>query len=255
MAHLLPDSSRPFEIAFFDPSISGGRAKLHVQSATPVELWERIIPFAPPGSATIPPDFVRTIPFSGTQVDASFDAPTLGSIPLAGLYQARLFRFDSGNPKGIDETRVTGFGLEHTLLGKVDFPCLKPEARADFLTACGESPQIDLEGGGTFASLVFAASKRVMFHVQIGAVPPILSPGGPAFVPTPATVASATSVTPKRIHRAVAIDDLVESDITEHSPLLAGHRFFFVTLVWDSNGSWDFLWNTTGFASQHATQR
>jgi hypothetical protein len=232
MATLFPDN--PLEVAF-GTSASPGSANFTVDSnsfSPRLEIWERTIPFPPRGSTPPAPP-----PFTLRSTVASRRALSEG-VPLGELYQVRLFRDGEG-----DHPLGTG-----NLLGKLDFPCFTPDLRANFLTKCADRPQVDIVMGGTFAFFAFASSKPVMFRIQLGVTMPILDPttGLPFFAVPGDVAASAVSLSPKLLHNVTLIDELLQGDTTGHSPLLPGNTFYYIVLVWDENGSWDCIWNTTG---------
>ena len=78
------------------------------------------------------------------------------------------------------------------------------EARASHLTACAETPQVDITVGGTFASISFATNVKTMARVQLATSPPSTATGGfPVFKPEE-IVASVVSLEPKVLHRVAA---------------------------------------------------
>jgi hypothetical protein len=50
------------------------------------------------------------------------------------------------------------------------------------------------------------------------------------------------------------VDELLEPDIQNHTPLLPGNTCFFTVLAWTGSGAWDYVWNTTGLAPQTAPE-
>jgi len=183
-----------------------------------VEIWTRTITFPPPGPVPPPPAFHKVGVFSNT-------TPQLKAVPLADLYQVRLYREGEG--------KATGDG---NVLDQLNFPCvLSDSGRSDFLTKCADAPQVDITAGGTFVTLAFAGSKLTMSRVQLAKKEPFLGMAGFPVVPDKSVVASthSESTGPKFLHK-LALSD---------KRMLPGNTFFFVILVWDSNGNWDFVWD------------
>jgi hypothetical protein len=190
------------------------------------DLWTRTVDF---GSAA--PNFTLKGSFGSTTTFPS------GSLPLGSLLQARLFRKNQG-PDG-------------KLLGTLDFPVLAREARADYLTACAEVPQVDIAVGGTFASISFATNLRTMARVQLATSQPELKGVFPFFKPTD-VVASASSLEPKLLHRVSLQDLLIDRETTDHSAMLSGAKLFFTILVWTPDGKWDYVWSPAAAAPGQA---
>lgn len=212
----------PLEIAT-GTAAAGGKALFTVDPTDfpRVSLWERIVPFAPPGPVPPPPPFAEVGLFAST-------TPISKTVPLAALYQARLFREGEGNAAG-----------EGPVLGKLDFPCvLSDSGRANFLTRCAEVPQLDIAAGGTFVTLAFAASKQTMARVQLAPADPLTATAGLPFFPQDDVAGVALSAGPKVLHKLTVTDPA----------LLPGNKFMFTILVWDSSGNWDFLWSDTAAA-------
>jgi hypothetical protein len=186
------------------------------------ELWTRQVSFGAAAPA-----------FSLKGVFGSLSTVPSGALPLGGLFQARLFRKDQG-PAG-------------ALLGTLDFPVLGREARADYLTACAETPQVDITVGGTFASISFATNVKTMARVQLATSPPGQDGLLPVFKPTD-VVATATSLEPKVLHRVSLQDLLTDRETTDHSPMLPRATLFFTILAWTNDGKWDYVWSAAGAA-------
>jgi hypothetical protein len=201
---------------------AGGKANFTIDpTGVPgrVEIWERVIPFPPPGPVPPPPAFASVGVFNST-------TPMSKTVPLASLYQVRLYREGEGT--------ATGDG---NVLDQLNFPCvLSEQGRSNFLTRCADAPQIDITAGGTFVSLSFGASKLTMSRAQLAVGGPHTADvlGYPVF-PDGSVVATVLSVStgPKLLHTLALSDER----------MLPGHTFPFVILVWDSNGNWDFVWN------------
>jgi hypothetical protein len=184
-----------------------------------VEIWERIIPFPPPGSVPPPP------PAFGVGGVYASTTPLSKSVSLASLYQVRLYREGEGNAAGVGN-----------VLDQLNFPCVLEQAgRSNFLTQCAHQPQLAIKVGGTFVSLDFAASKLTMSRAQLATKIPVADVIGLPVFPDGSVVATAHSAStgPKLLH-TLALSD---------ARMLPGNSFFFVILVWDSNGNWDFVWD------------
>ena len=216
MANITPESI--LEIA------DTAGAKLEVDPSGPTgayDLWTRVVNFG-----AVAPAFSKKGIFASTSTVSS------GPLPTGGIFQARLFRKDEG-PGG-------------KLLGTLDFPVLGREARASHLTACAETPQVDITVGGTFASISFATNVKTMARVQLATSPPSTATGGfPVFKPEE-IVASVVSLEPKVLHRVSLRDVLTDRETTNHRPLLSGATLFFTILAWTADGKWDFVWSTAG---------
>lgn len=212
-----------------------GSADLKVDpSGVPrVELWERVLPFTPPAGP--PPKFAAAGVFASTTNQTR-------SVPMGGLYQARLYREGQGNASG-EKTAAGG------PLGRLAFPALKREGgRVNFLTRCAQVPMIELVPGGTFVAVSLATSVPARIRAQVGTSKPQVDAAGMPFFPPADVVASAVSDGPKLMHRLVLVDQHPEPETTAHSPLRTGQTLFFVVLAWDAAGNWDFVWNSTGLA-------
>lgn len=184
-----------------------------------VEIWERIIKFPPPLVPMLPPP---AFAFGGLYASTT---PVSKNVPLADLYQVRLYREGEGNAAG-----------DGNVLDQLNFPCvLSDVGRSDFLTRCAQVPQLDITAGGTFVSLAFAASKLTMSRAQLAKKMPETGMAGLPVFRDRSVVATAHSAStgPKFLHKLVLSDER----------MLPGNPFFFVILVWDSNGNWDFVWN------------
>jgi hypothetical protein len=253
MARLFPSNPiGPIEVAFGTPGGTGTAFfTVNNGSGSPpptVEIWERTIPWTPPVPPPPAPPPPPPPPFAP---GGTFPNPTTVTnltsvtrpVPLGGLYQVRLYRLGQGRSDG-----------EGPVLGKLDFPCINPELRQNILTQCADVPQLDGSTGGTFVSMAFATSVPSMARAQLGAAQPdVIASGGvlagPALSTPPAVVASAVSEGgSKRLHKMTLIDKLLQPDTELHAPLLPGNALFFVVLAWNAEGSWDFVWNTTGIA-------
>lgn len=227
MARLVPINRT--ELALVSTA-TGGSANFTVETAgsTPkVEIWERVLPFTP---GAPPPPFTMGGVFAN---DTSLGRP----VTTGGIYQVRLFRENQGNPT-----------LQGDLLGKLDFPCVRRQARVNFLTRCASMPQVDITRGGTFVSMAFAANVLTRARIQIGVNPPAIDGAGfPFFLPQD-VVASAVTDGPKLLNKATLVDELLQSDTNGHRPLVTNQTLFFVIFAWDATGAWDLVWNTTGVA-------
>ena len=226
-------ASDPNEIALVS-SPTSGTATFHVDpagSGANVETWERNLVF---GAVTSPPPFVNSGTFSAI-------ANVARGVPLGGVHQVRLFRQNQGHSSGVPSN-------PGSLLGRLDFPCVRRAARINFLTRCASMPQIDITRGGTFVSMSFAVNVPARARVQIGVNPPTIDAAGfPVFAPAD-IVSSVLSDGPKLLQKASLVQDLFASDASAHSALQTGQKLFFIVLCWDQSGSWDFVWNTTGVA-------
>ena len=212
MANIFPDGD--VEIA------DNAGAKILVVPDGPTgsyDLWGRDVSFG-----ATPPPFFKMGTFGSVATDSS------GAIPIGSLFQARLFR--------------KGQGPDGALLGTLDFPVLAREGRAHHLTACAETPQVDITVGGTFASITFATNVKTMARVQLATSPPTLNGVFPFFKPTD-VVATVVSMDPKVMHRVSLQDLLTDRETTDHSPMLSGAELFFTILVWTDDGKWDFVWS------------
>jgi hypothetical protein len=204
--------------------IAGGIANFTVDPTgvtERVELWERSISFAAPGPVPPPPDFVKIGLFGST-------TSQFRKVPLAALYQARLYREGEGNKAG-----------DGPVLDRLDMPCLLSDeqgSRLPFLTACADKPQIEITAGGTFVSLDFAAQKRTMARVQLALGSPktfVLGKDALGIFGQGAAIATTFSGGPKLLHKLALIDEA----------MLPGTQFFFVILAWDEAGKWDYVWD------------
>lgn len=221
MANIFPDGD--LEIA------DAGGAKILLVPDGPTgdyELWTRAVNFA----AAAPTFALKGVFGSVTTVSS-------GSLPLGGLLQAQLFR--------------KGDGPDGKLLGMLDYPVLAREARADYLTACAERPQVDITVGGTFASICFATNVKTMARVQLATSPPERDGVFPFFKPTD-VVATASSLEPKLLHRVSLQDLLTDRETTDHSPMLSGAELFFTILAWTDDGKWDYVWSPVAAAPGQA---
>jgi len=180
-------ASDPNEIALVS-SPTSGTATFHVDptgSGANVETWERDLAF---GAVTSPPPFVNTGTFSAI-------ANVKRGVPLGGVHQVRLFRQNQGHPSGVPSN-------PGSLLGRLDFPCVRRAARINFLTRCASMPQIDITRGGTFVSMSFAVNVPARARVQIGVNPPTIDAAGfPVFAPAD-IVSSVLSDGPKLLQKA-----------------------------------------------------
>jgi hypothetical protein len=221
MANIFPDGD--LEIA----DAGGAKILLVPDGPTGVyELWTRAVSFG----ATAPA-------FALKGVFGSLTTVTSGSLPIGALLQARLFGKNDG-PDG-------------KLLGTLDYPVLAREARADYLTACAEVPQVDITVGGTFASISFATNVKTVARVQLATSQPERIGDFPLFKPTD-VVASATSLEPKLLHRVSLQDLLTDRETTGHSAMLSGAKLFFTILVWTEDGRWDYVWSPVAAAPGQA---
>lgn len=208
---------------------AGGKAEYTIDpTGTPgtiVEIWERTILFPAAGTSITVPKFTFGGVFSST-------TPMSRPVKLGGLYQVLLYEQDAGNEDG------TG-----NVLARRNFPCVLQEGgRSNFLTKCTETPQLDIRSGGTFASLAFAASKLTMARVQLCSDKPFAN-AATQNLPTcvdKRVVANAVSIAdgPSFLHRLNPTDRRI----------LSGSPVFFVILVWDENGNWDYVWHFNGVA-------
>ncbi|MEE1822410.1 hypothetical protein PUR61_09415 [Streptomyces sp. BE20] len=206
-------------------------------TAVGLEIWHRTVRFDP--AAPPPPPFVL-----GPVWDPPHPTRALhADVPVGGLYQARLFE------KGRGSAALAEKPPPELLVGRVDTPCAGPKTRLKFLTACIERPQTLLTPGGTFVTAAFATSAPVMARVQISDSPPQVAPlTGHPFFGNQEVIATATSDRPALMHEFSLIDDLRSPLTSSHVGLRPGTELFFLIVVWDAAGFFDFVWNTTGEA-------
>ena len=206
-------------------SATEGQAKFTIDTTNvpKVEIWERTIPFPPPGPMPLPPAFTS----GGVFANMTFLSR---NVPLAHLYQVRLYREGEGNAAG-----------DGNVLDQLNFPCvLKDGGRTNFLTRCADKPQLDITAGGTFVSLAFAANTLTMARAQLSRREPQFSTDNLPTFQARSAVATAHSAStgPKLLHKLVLSDE----------QMLPGDQFFFVILVWDATGKWDFVWHPDAIA-------
>lgn len=199
-----------------------------------VELWQRLVEY----ESTQLPKFMHAGLVSSTQNESH-------DVALGDLFQAVLYREGQGNPSGTGD-----------ILGKVDFPSIDVDARENFLTACAKGmPQLEITTGGTFVSMSFATSVLTRARVQVGTREPELDTRGLPVMPSENVVASAASQAPKLLHELHLVDELLQFDTDDHTPLETDQELFFVILVWNEDGYWDFIWSTKGVAPANAPER
>jgi len=199
-------------------------------NAAGAELWVAKIPF----NQTIHEQQFSLVQSFGANVSKklSVETPELGH-----LYCFRLFAAQTGSPNG-----------DGNLIDELNIPRLKSGMRRQYLTMCTEgAPQLAIESGGTFIRANLGSGSvvtRALFFVSDkepnwpnGEFPVLLGATASNFL------LSVASDTTDLFHEVVVVD-LRADGWPDSRRLGPDMKVYFVALVWDSGGGFDFTWTT-----------
>ncbi|CAN7261249.1 hypothetical protein LJR220_001161 [Bradyrhizobium sp. LjRoot220] len=196
------------------------------------ELWVARVPF----NETIHDQQFSLAESFGAEVtqELSLDTPEPGH-----LYMFRLFGAQTGSPSGHGH-----------LIDELNIPRLKSGRRRDYLTMCGGEgmlPQLAMESGGTFVRAVIGSGSVVTRALLLVSDARLGWPGGEFPKLSGADennfLLSSASDGTDLIHD-VPVVDLRADGSPDSRRLGPGATVRFVTLVWDSDGGFDFTWTS-----------
>lgn len=225
MPHMAPLNG---QLVAFDDTV-----EVHVSvNREGAELWLAKTEFNGPSTS---PVFarVRTFPPNFSQY-ILLDTPG----PVGALYTFRLFAAQSGSPSG-----------DGLLIDELNIPRLKKDhGRKNYLTMCGEGvAQLSVMSGGTFIRGVIGSGSVVSRALLFGTeTKPVWTDGLFPTADVQGTakfLLSAASSDVGLIH-VVELEDRRTDGWPDSDRMRPGAQLYYIALVWDSAGNFDFTWKT-----------